>query len=308
MAFRLFGKKKLPAAQTTSRLTSLPQTIAQEDPIQSKEKIISGRRFLSNEDYVFPKDFPESERLNFQHFFLRSLLKGNYAAPFSVSARAILDVGCGTGIWVRELAQEFPNAHVTGVDLEVSTISASSLLNCHYVSANVVQGLPFPDQQFDFVHQRLLVAALPAKDWPRAVSELVRVTKKGGWVELVDAADAFVKTGPLTEKMMGWWRLAGAKTGFDASQLTRLDLFLLNAGLQSVKQEVVPVPLSWGGHVGDLMGKDMLAIFGNLRALVCTRLQLVSQKEFDQTLDALPTEWAAYQTQFHFFVAYGQKV
>jgi hypothetical protein len=56
---------------------------------------------------------------------------------------------------------------------------------CLFVQANILHGLPFPDGQFTSTHQRLLVAAIPALQWPRVIRELVCVTRPGGWIELV---------------------------------------------------------------------------------------------------------------------------
>src|SRR5260370_21837646 len=110
----------------------------------------------------------------------------------------ILDVGSGSGIWAQEVAHQFPAASVFGLDLEPprplsSAASAtSSPPNYHFVQGNVLQGLPFPDDTFDFTHQRMLVVAIPAQDWPRVVQERARVTRPGCLVALL----AFSITGP----------------------------------------------------------------------------------------------------------------
>ena len=40
-----------------------------------------------------------------------------FFAPISKTAQNILDIGTGTGIWAIEVADKFPSAVVTGVDL-----------------------------------------------------------------------------------------------------------------------------------------------------------------------------------------------
>lgn len=65
-----------------------------------------------------------------------------------------------------------------------------------------LKGLPFPDQQFDYVHQRLLVAAIPAANWPEVIHELVRVTRPGGWVELLEVGVTIERASPETTRLL----------------------------------------------------------------------------------------------------------
>jgi ubiquinone/menaquinone biosynthesis C-methylase UbiE len=107
-------------------------------------------------------------------------------APLAKSTRLILDVGTGTGIWPGEMARLFPQAEVIGVDMDTALFRSDVPGNCYLRAGNVVTGLPFPDQLFGYTHQRLLTAAVTAANWPGVVRELVRVTRAGGWVELVE--------------------------------------------------------------------------------------------------------------------------
>lgn len=61
------------------------------------------------------------------------------------------------------------------------------LHNLDFYQANVVSAkLPFADNHFDFVKQRLVTAAFTLADWKRVMAELVRVTKPGGYIELLE--------------------------------------------------------------------------------------------------------------------------
>lgn len=88
----------------------------------------------------------------------------------------VLDVGCGTGWFTRRLAA-FPNLQVTGIDLDVEALAFARSHDplSTYLPANALE-LPFADASFDHV---LSIAALCfTADWHKAVSEIVRVTRK----------------------------------------------------------------------------------------------------------------------------------
>ncbi|GCE50885.1 ubiquinone/menaquinone biosynthesis C-methylase UbiE [Thermosporothrix hazakensis] len=272
------------------------------------DSVIQQRRFRSDVPYFFPKDLSEQDRLNFQHYALRFLLKGNYVAPLPEMVRDILDVGTGTGIWVREMAKEFPEAKVVGMDIEIpATARMGAPRNSQFVEGNVLKGLPFQDGAFDFVHQRLLVAAIPGSAWPAVVAELARVTRPGGYVELLETLDVFENEGPNTARLMEWWREAGRRSGFGSPPIQELDQLFESAGLTNVTFTAVPVPLGkWGGRVGEMMGRDIHLVFNNLR-VACDRLGVVPEKEYDATWKALPQEWEELHTSSIFFLVYGQK-
>jgi ubiquinone/menaquinone biosynthesis C-methylase UbiE len=56
--------------------------------------------------------------------------------------------------------------------------------NIDFIQRNALDGLLFEDNTFDFVYQRLLIAAYPANKWQEVINELVRVVKPGGYLEV----------------------------------------------------------------------------------------------------------------------------
>src|SRR5579871_6092935 len=146
------------------------------------------RAYLPDAPYLLPKDQQEDQRLHFQHYALHHAFGNHYLAPLSPQTRTILDVGCGTGIWAIDMAHQFPQAQIVGIDITLTSLPAVLPETCVFCRADVLQGLPFADQQFSFTHQRLMVLAIPAGQWSPLVRELVRVTRAQGWLELLEAA------------------------------------------------------------------------------------------------------------------------
>lgn len=100
-----------------------------------------------------------------------------------LSGEMILDVGCGTGIFTRDVMAFGPV--VTGVDLSEpmlqKTIDKAAGTDFTGVCADMCS-LPFPDQSFDKVFSMTAIEFVA--DAKQAVDELGRVTRKGGTIVL----------------------------------------------------------------------------------------------------------------------------
>lgn len=118
----------------------------------------------------------------------------------------LLDAGCGVGEVVRDLATLVaPGGTVTGVDLSAAAVAVAreraaarpDLTGIRYGVADI-SALPFADGSFDGVRSERVLQHLTDPD--RAVAELIRVTRPGGRVCLVDTDwHSFVLDGPPQE-------------------------------------------------------------------------------------------------------------
>jgi ubiquinone/menaquinone biosynthesis C-methylase UbiE len=236
-----------------------------------------------NAPYLLPRNDEEINRLDFQHYILRATLKGNALAPLQ-HPTSMLDVGCGTGRWCQEMAMTYPQATVVGFDL-VSPLSLPRSPQfpdtCRFVQGNVLEGLPFAPQSFEYVHQRLLVFALPAERWLSEVQELVKVTVPGGWVELVEVDIAFEQMGPASTQLATWINEASHRKGIDPSMSRRTQTLLEGAGLTNIVYQQIPNPVgSWGGRIGTMTAIGVQAVNKAMRQQVLSQLG-VSPAQYD---------------------------
>lgn len=75
------------------------------------------------------------------------------------------------------------------------------LPNLDFYQVNVIDAkLPFEDNQFDFVMQRLVTASFTVSDWKNVLAELVRVTKPGGYIQLLEIDYNTFNLGPNGRK------------------------------------------------------------------------------------------------------------
>jgi ubiquinone/menaquinone biosynthesis C-methylase UbiE len=264
-----------------------------------------GKRSKSNVAYLFARHPGEIDRLDVQHYAMREALGANYVAPVGKPAR-ILDVGCGTGQWAFELCAQFPNALVVGLDLEPS--KPERPVNYRFVRSNLLNGLPFRTDGFDFVHQRLLQSGVPLAAWFAAIEELVRVARPGGWIELVEVENE-IQGGPATRRLLELLlQVAGSRRLDRTGVLFRqLDEYLYRAGLVEVQRREVGVPIGeWGGRIGSLMASDVRALYTRLSDAFQTKLG-VSAAECSDLITVMLKELDEYRTVHTFGVAIGRK-
>jgi SAM-dependent methyltransferase len=129
-----------------------------------------------------------------------------------ISGKAeILDVACGVGFDVIELARRFPAANLYGLDpsrgfLELARERARGLSNARFIGGDS-RRLPFTDNCFDAVRIDRSLQHIYAPI--EALREMVRVTRSGGRIVVAepDWGTFFVYNGDLATgaKIAGFW-------------------------------------------------------------------------------------------------------
>ena len=106
-------------------------------------------------------------------------------------AARLLDVGCGTGRFLREVKTNYPRLDVTGLDLSAHYLAVARDELRAWSRTRFVVGaaerMPFADGQFDAVTCVYLFHELPRGVRRGVVSEIRRVLKPGGMLVFVDS-------------------------------------------------------------------------------------------------------------------------
>jgi ubiquinone/menaquinone biosynthesis C-methylase UbiE len=104
----------------------------------------------------------------------------------------VLDVGCGSGVVMREMARRVsPDGVTVGLDPSLSFLTVARELAEQAGLAGVVElcrgdcrALPFTDCSFDAVLAATVLAHVPGVE--KAIVEMIRVTRRGGRVGIFD--------------------------------------------------------------------------------------------------------------------------
>ncbi|NGY64907.1 class I SAM-dependent methyltransferase [Lentzea sp. NEAU-D13] len=99
-------------------------------------------------------------------------------APYFQPGRTVLDLGAGTGLFVRAFAAWFPDVEVVAVEPSADMRSASGLP----MLDGDAESIPLPDGSVDVVWMSTVVHHV--RDLPAAGAELRRVLRPGGVVVL----------------------------------------------------------------------------------------------------------------------------
>jgi len=142
----------------------------------------------------------------------------------------ILDVGCGTGRWLRRYQE--CGLRATGVDATPPMLRlARQRGTTTPVVAGEAQRLPFAAGQFDFVSDITVVQHISAPLQAEALSEMTRVLKPGGrliLMELIRGEDAHIF--PRTSR--GWVELVTSRgmklVGWFGQEYLLLDRLLVH--------------------------------------------------------------------------------
>lgn len=103
---------------------------------------------------------------------------------FSQGSR-VLDVGCGTGRWVRRLEER--GLSVVGIDQSSEMLSlARKRGTLSLMVSGEAQNLPFRDESFECVSAVTVIQHIPPQEQVRALSEMVRVLRPGGYLFLIE--------------------------------------------------------------------------------------------------------------------------
>lgn len=203
-----------------------------------------------------------------------------------------LDVGCGSGAVLRELARRVsPDGHAVGLDPSPALLAVARELAEQEGLAKLVdfregdaRSLPFSDAEFDVVLAVTTLSHVP--DGERAIPELARVVRPGGRVGVFDLdGDSLMIAHPdraLTRRIVGAWSDHSLVDGWLGRRLAGL---LAEAGLDGVRVRAFTA-----------IERDPSGFYATLAeqaAEVAVQTDAITAEEHRRWLEALHAEQAA---------------
>jgi SAM-dependent methyltransferase len=161
-----------------------------------------------------------------------------------------LDVGCGNGAFTEALIGRCAPIEVIGLDPSEGQLAfARTRPGARSAQFRVgdAQALPFRDDRFDVAVMALVVTYL--SDPGKAVSEMARVVRPGGWVAtyMWDVPGAGTPVHPIYVAMESLGMPAPRPPGAAVSRHGAMRALWEDAGLESIETRVIRIPVVYSG-------------------------------------------------------------
>ncbi|CAG8452478.1 339_t:CDS:2 [Acaulospora colombiana] len=186
--------------------------------------------------YSDAKEDDDIDKAHLMHFYYRFVWNGNFSSPTIMetlqTGASVLDVGCGPGSFLLDLASSHAKSAFVGIDQNPVFPTYIKPPNVSFYKHNILEGLPFAMETFDFVYLRFMKNYFNEEEWrSNVLPEILRVLKPGGWVEFMEIDEKIYNVGPITSNFVYTWL-------YKCDQNDFIDIFKYQDILQSFQRQL----------------------------------------------------------------------
>jgi ubiquinone/menaquinone biosynthesis C-methylase UbiE len=222
-----------------------------------------------------------------------------------VNVHDILDLACGPGGWVLDVAYEYPKINVVGIDISNQLIDYARaqarvrwLSNVSFHVMDILKPLEFDDESIDLINARFLFGVLPKAEWPKLLSECKRVLRPGGIVRLTEC-EMTLSNSLAFEKLSGMFTRALQLSGHSFSPDGRhvgitpmLGRLLREAGFENLRRKAHMVDASEGMEAYESCFQNYRVACKLIEPFLI-KLGLTTQEEFDDIYQQMLNEMSS---------------
>ena len=137
------------------------------------------------------------------------------------NANSVLEIGCGAGEWLRNIAREYPQLQCIGVDQDNGMVMMANAqaeqdglaqMRCFAADINDIGPELFPPVKFDLVHLSFLSRYMLTVDYAKLARTCAALCRPGGFICWMEA-ELPVTNSPAFERLAGLLCEALDKTG-----------------------------------------------------------------------------------------------
>ena len=273
---------------------------------------------------VNPENAVEMARLLNQHVFLSKAMGGvliELSAEKKASIHDVLDLACGPGGMVLEIARSFPHMQVTGVDISTIMVAYGSTLaqsqtveNAHFMVMDIFNALNFLDNTFDLINGRLLSSIVKREAWSPLLRETFRICRPGGIMRLADWEPG-TSTSPALNQLLQLLTQAYYMTGRGLSSdgtaiaiISHFSSLLSDAGFENIQEQKYILDFSANTPLHTGFYQDALSGFQVLKPWFI-HLSLISETDFQLLYQQMLLEMSdpGFHTSCDALIAWGEK-
>ncbi|KAG1054891.1 hypothetical protein G6F46_003463 [Rhizopus delemar] len=254
-------------------------------------------------------DFKELDRLQRQHYLLKSAKKSNTATQLDDSI-TIVDSGTGNGIWALEIAAEYTHSKVIALDLKPPTQEQGKPPNLFYKEADITKPWPIESNSVDFVFQRSMGHVIPKEHWHQLISEMYRVLKPGGTIELTESDLWHHNPGPMQRAFDEFFESQCDENGIDYRITETINKKIELVGFKELNHFTLDVPIGEWPEDEELkqfgfINKEIQKAFLRNRKDIYLSKWGMSSDDYDLAVQDMLNEFEEYKgfTRFNCYTA-----
>ncbi|MEO8972145.1 MAG: class I SAM-dependent methyltransferase [Ktedonobacteraceae bacterium] len=256
-----------------------------------------------NEYFIDAENAAEMARLMHQDRLTTQGTGGTFPERTDFSTiHNVLDIGCGPGGWILEMAFEHPKIQMMGIDISRIMVEyartqafVQGLNNANFRAMDATKPLDFPDSSFDIVNTRFIFAFMPPAAWPALMNECLRLTRPGGTIRLTESE--WNLTNSLGyETLHGMTTRALKKAGKSFSPDGRnvgitpmLGQFLQQANCQHIQHRAYMLDYSAGTEARGILYQNLMAFFMLIKPFLLS-MEVTTDTEFEALYNQMIAE------------------
>ncbi|CEP10542.1 hypothetical protein [Parasitella parasitica] len=313
---------------------SLPPSPTSSDPLVAQHNTKLGDNSIhSTPKYMSPNNEQELDRLVQIHFIYKHLFGGNFLAPVKdllsnkqsrrnsgssyhqrmqdspslLSPPRVLDIACGNGTWILEMATEFPDSQFYGIDILANYPKLVKPANTFFSQQDILKGLPYPDDYFEYIHMRQVYSCFSEEDWATIMKEIKRLLKPGGYIELRDIDPILGNMGPTTYELFAKFPALMKKWHGVNILWSRHMLDIMNdvGEMVDIHQQVKALEFGTQGAIGNMTQNSLRLALQSFRTFFETHNNLLSA-DYDKIIDDIVDETTIYHSYFNYYCCWGR--
>lgn len=234
----------------------------------------------------------------------------------------ILDVACGPGAWSLEVATQFPQVQVVGIDINEQMIAYAQAQaqvqeqqdHVMFLTGNILKPLDFPERTFDFINARLLQGVLLVSQWVPLVKECHRLLKPGGIMRMTELSTIATAGCPHTHHLnellaTAFWRAKKTFSEKEYAVTPMLGYFLEQAEFQVIQKKSDIIDVSASSAIYPFWIQGLYPTLQLIKPFIRTYNPTLTEEELDDLCEASYQEQCApdFRSHWYFTSVIGEK-
>ncbi len=272
-----------------------------------------------NSYFIDAESGAEMARLLHQDRLFTKGMGGLFAEQSDLSKiHRILDLACGPGGWVLDVAYTYPDKEVVGIDISHQMIEyaeaqarVQALHNANFRVMDILKLFEFSENSFDLVNARL-IGFIPTPAWIPLMQECRRITQPGGIIRLTET-ELSISTSAALEHMQDIFaralKAAGQSFSPDGHRLAMspmLEHFLGSIGCIHIQKRAHVINYSFGTDAHEAMYQNSIVAYKLMQPFLID-VKVTTPEEVEQVYQQMMTEMLSedFHAEHLLFTAWG---